>query len=108
MSEASAPSLAGGRLALAPVRVFPAAGSQADLSRASGFLVVDPGGRLIGRVEGPTFGASIETPAALTVSFGFLWLRRCIVGAASIEQIDDGAKVVGLRIDRRALRAGRA
>ena len=44
----------------------------------------------------------------LTVSWGFLWLRRCLVAAESIEQIDDGTKVIGLRIERQALRAGRA
>jgi hypothetical protein len=96
------------RLAVAPATEFPLPGRQTDLRSVSGFLVVDSRGRLVGRVEGPTFDASFGTSAAMTVSFGFLWLRRCLVAAESIEQIDDGTKVIGLRIDRKALRVGRA
>jgi hypothetical protein len=96
------------RPALARVRAAGPSRPQTELSRVSGFLVVDPRGRLVGRVEGPTFAASNGTPAALTVSFGFLWLRRCVVSAGSIEQIDDTTRVVGLRVGRGALRAGRA
>jgi len=96
------------RCAAAPVREFPLPGRQTDLRRVAGFLVVDSRGRLVGRVEGPAFDASFGSSAAMTVSFGFLWLRRCRVAAESIEQIDDGTKVIGLRIERRALRTGRA
>ena len=45
-----------------------------------------------------------ETPDALSVRSGFLARRRRIVPAASIEQIDDGTKVIGLRIERDAIR----
>ena len=110
MTEAFATPLATTRqhLAVAPAFGFPLPGRQIDLRRVAGFLVVDSRGRLVGRVEGPTYEASFGSSAALTVSFGFLWLRRCRVAAESIEQIDDGTKVIGLRVDRRALRAGRA
>ncbi len=110
MTEAFATPFATRRrhLAAAPVREFPLPGRQIDLRRVAGFLVVDSRGRLVGRVEGPTFAASFGSSAALTVSFGFLWLRRCRVAAESIEQVDAGTKVIGLRIERRALRTGRA
>ena len=92
------------RLALATGAEFPLPGRQTDLRSVSGFLVVDSRGRLVGRVEGPTFAASFGTPAAMTVSFGFLWLRRCRVAAESIEQIDDGTRVIGLRVDRESIK----
>ena len=109
MTEAFAPPFSSQQLTRAPVRELVHFEPQvdptgADLTRVSGYLVVDLRGRLVGRVEGPTF----ERPAVLTVSFGFLWLRRCLVAAESIEQIDNGTRVIGLRIDRQALRAGRA
>jgi hypothetical protein len=110
MTEAFASPFAPTRshLAPAPVREFPLPGRQTDLRQVVGFLVVDSGGRLVGRVEGPTFDASFGSSAAITVSFGFLWLRRCRVAAESVEQIDHGTKVISLRIDRKALRTGRA
>jgi hypothetical protein len=38
------------------------------------------------------------------VRSGFLSRRRSIVPAESIEQIDDGAKVIGLRVERESIR----
>jgi hypothetical protein len=76
-----------------------------DLRRTSGFLVADAHGRIVGRVEGPMYGTSPETPDALSVRFGFLARRRRLVPADSIEQIDDGSKVIGLRVPREAIRA---
>ncbi|HEY3181945.1 MAG TPA: hypothetical protein VGJ77_03850 [Gaiellaceae bacterium] len=75
-----------------------------DLRRTSGFLVADVRGRIVGRVEGPMYGTSPETPDALSVRFGFLARRRRLVPADSIEQIDDGSKVIGLRVDRESIR----
>ena len=75
-----------------------------DLRRTSGFLVADARGRVVGRVEGPMYGTSPETPDALSVRFGFLSRRRRLVPAESIEQIDDGTKVIGLRVDRETIR----
>jgi len=75
-----------------------------DLRRTSGFLVADVRGRIVGRVEGPMYGTSPETPDALSVRFGFIARRRRLVPADSIEQIDDGSKVIGLRVDRESIR----
>ena len=43
-------------------------------------------------------------PDALSVRSGFFARRRRLVPAESIEQIDDGAKVIGLRVDRESIR----
>jgi hypothetical protein len=85
-------------------RKRPSAPGAIDLRRTSGFLVADARGRVVGRVEGPMYGASSETPDALSVRFGFLSWRRRLVPAASIEQIDDRTKVIGLRVEREAIR----
>ena len=75
-----------------------------DLRETTGFLVADARGRIVGRVECPMYGTSPETPDALSVRSGFFARRRRLVPAESIEQIDDGTKVIGLRIDRDAIR----
>jgi hypothetical protein len=75
-----------------------------DLRRTAGFLVADAQGRLVGRVECPMYGTSPETPDALSVKSGWLGRRRRLVAVESIEQVDDGAKVIGLRVDREAVR----
>jgi hypothetical protein len=74
-----------------------------DLRRTAGFLVADAQGRLVGRVECPMYGTSPDTPDALSVKSGWLGRRR-LVAVESIEQVDDGAKVIGLRVDREAVR----
>ena len=71
-----------------------------DLSQTAGFLVADARGRIVGKVECPMYGSSPETPDALSVRSGFLARRRHLVPAESIEQIDDGSRVIGLRVDR--------
>jgi hypothetical protein len=75
-----------------------------DLRRTAGFLVADAKGRVIGRVECPMYGTSPEEPDALSVRSGWLARRRRLVPADSIEQIDDGSRVIGLRVDRKAIR----
>jgi hypothetical protein len=75
-----------------------------DLTQTTGFLVADNGGRVVGTVECPMYGTSPENPDALSVRSGFFPRRRRIVPADSIEQIDDGAKVIGLRVDRESIR----
>ncbi len=71
-----------------------------DLRRTAGFLVADSHGRVVGRVECPMYGTSPETPDALSVRAGLFGRRRRLVAADSIEQIDSGTKVIGLRIGR--------
>ena len=75
-----------------------------DLRSTAGFLVADARGRVVGKVEGPMYGTSPESPDALSVRSGFFSRRRRIVPAESIEQIDDGAKVIGRRVDRESIR----
>jgi len=71
-----------------------------DLRATAGFLVADAKGRVVGRVECAMYGSSAETPDALSVRSGFLSRRRRLVPAESIEQIDDGCRVIGLRVER--------
>jgi hypothetical protein len=75
-----------------------------DLRSTAGFLVADARGRVVGRVECPMYGSSPETPDALSVRSGFLSRRRRLVPADSIEQIDGGSKVIGLRVERNSIR----
>jgi hypothetical protein len=75
-----------------------------DLRATAGFLVADARGRVVGRVECPMYGSSPETPDALSVRSGFFSRRRRLVPAETIEQIDDGTKVIGLRVERSSIR----
>ncbi len=75
-----------------------------DLRHTTGYLVADARGRVVGRVECPMYGSSPETPDALSVRSGFLARRRRLVPAETIEQIDGGTRVIGLRIERDSIR----
>ena len=75
-----------------------------DLRNTTGYLVADARGRVVGKVECPMYGTSPETPDALSVRSGFLSRRRRLVPAETIEVIDGGSRVIGLRIDRDAIR----
>ena len=75
-----------------------------DLRETIGYLVADARGRIVGRVECAMFGSSPEVPDALSVRSGFL-ARRRLVPAESIEQIDGRTRVIGLRIERDAIRS---
>lgn len=50
------------------------------------------------------YGTSPEEPDALSVRGGTFLRRRHLVPVDSIEQIDDGTKVIGLRVDRESIR----
>ena len=76
----------------------------ADLSSTTGFVVADNVGRLVGRVECPMYGTAPDVPDALSVRSGFLSRKRRLVPADTIEQIDLRSGVVGLRIEREAIR----
>src|ERR1044071_5919802 len=71
-----------------------------DLRSTAGFLVADAKGRVVGTVECPMYGTSPETPDALSVRSGLFARRRRLVPAESIEQIDNGTRVIGLRAER--------
>jgi hypothetical protein len=75
-----------------------------DLRRTAGFVVADASGRVVGTVECPMYGTSPEKPDALSVRSGWLSRRRRLVPAESIEQVDNGAKVIGLRVERESIR----
>jgi hypothetical protein len=75
-----------------------------DLRETTGYLVADSRGRIVGKVECPMYGTSPEMPDALAVRSGFLARRRRLVPADTIEQIDGGTRVIGLRIDRESIR----
>ncbi len=76
-----------------------------DLTGTAGFLVADARGRVVGRVEGPIYGSSGGTPDALSVRFSLRRWRRRLVPASAIAAIDERTKVIGLGIDRDAIRA---
>ena len=50
------------------------------------------------------YGSSPNTPDALAVRSGFLPRRLRLVPAESIEQIDGGTRVIGLRVERESIR----
>ena len=75
------------------------------LLETPGYLVADARGRVVGRVECPMYGTQPDLPDALSVRRGFFGRRRRLVPAAAIEQIDLSSGVVGLSVDREALRS---
>jgi hypothetical protein len=74
-----------------------------DLRRTTGYLVADARGRLVGRVECPMYGRSAEEPDALAVRSGFFARRRRLVPAETIELIDGGTRIIGLRVERETI-----
>ena len=79
--------------------------ARVDLNRTAGFRVADARGRAVGRVEGPEYRASVESPEAISVRFSVLRWRRRLVPADAIEVIDDHTRRIGLRIERSAISA---
>ena len=78
--------------------------SASELRDATGYLVADSRGRVVGKVECPMYGTAPDVPDALSVRSGFLSRKRRLVPADTIEQIDLRSGVVGLRIEREAIR----
>ena len=76
-----------------------------DLRTTSGFLVADRRGRLVGRVECPMYGTRPDEPDALAVRSGFFSRRRRLVPAETIDQIDGLSGVIGLRVEREAIKS---
>ena len=75
-----------------------------DLRSTRGYLVADNRGRLVGRVESPMYGTQPDVPDALAVRSGWFARKRRLVPAEAIEDIDGGAKVIALRVERDGLR----
>jgi hypothetical protein len=76
-----------------------------NLDRTIGFLVADARGRVVGKVECPMYGRVEDVPDALAVRSGFLSRRRRLVPAEAIVEIDDRSRVIGLGVDREAIRS---
>jgi len=76
-----------------------------DLRRTAGFVVADRQGRLVGKVECPMYGTAPDVPDALSVKAGLFSRRRRLVPADTIDQIDGAVGVIGLRVDREAIRS---
>jgi hypothetical protein len=77
----------------------------AALLETPGYLVADARGRVVGRVECPMYGTQPDVPDALAVRKGFFARRRRLVPAEAIDRIDGWSGVVGLRVEREALRS---
>jgi hypothetical protein len=75
-----------------------------DLNATNGFLVADARGRVVGRVECPMYGTAPDKPDALSVRSGFFSRRRRLVPAHAIDQIDGLTGVIGLNVERDAIR----
>ena len=75
-----------------------------NLTATTGFLVADNRGRIVGKVECPMYGTAPDVPDALSVKSGLFSRRRRLVPADTIEQIDGTSGVIGLRVDREAIR----
>jgi hypothetical protein len=76
-----------------------------NLDRTIGFLVADARGRIVGKVEAPMYGRVEDIPDALAVRSGFLSRRRRLVPAETIVEIDDRSRVIGLGVEREAIRS---
>jgi hypothetical protein len=69
----------------------------------SGYLVTDARGRWVGRVECSMYGTAPDEPDAIAVRSGRVVHRHFIVPLTAIDEIDDRAEVIGLRLDRSKL-----
>ena len=76
-----------------------------DLRRTAGFVVADRRGRVVGKVECPMYGTAPNIPDALSVKSGMFSRRRRLVPADAIDQIDGASGVIGLRVEREAIRS---
>jgi hypothetical protein len=74
-----------------------------DLRSTSGYLVADARGRLLGRVESPMYGTRPDEPDAVSVRKRFLG-KRHLVPVEAIQSVDDESGVIGLRVEREAIR----
>jgi hypothetical protein len=76
-----------------------------DLDQTRGFLVADARGRIVGKVECPMYGRVEDVPDAIAVRSGFLSRRRRLVPAEAIVEIDGRTRVIGLGVEREAIRS---
>jgi hypothetical protein len=76
-----------------------------NLDQTRGFLVADARGRIVGKVECPMYGRVEDVPDAIAVRSGFLSRRRRLVPAEAIVEIDGRTRVIGLGVEREAIRS---
>jgi hypothetical protein len=76
-----------------------------NLDQTRGFLVADARGRIVGKVECAMYGRVEDVPDALAVRSGFLSRRRRLVPAEAIVEIDGRTRVIGLGVEREAIRS---
>jgi hypothetical protein len=76
-----------------------------NLDETRGFLVADARGRIVGKVECAMYGRVEDIPDALAVRSGFLSRRRRLVPADAIVEIDGRTRVIGLGVEREAIRS---
>ena len=76
-----------------------------NLDETRGYLVADVSGRIVGRVECAMYGREQDVPDALAVRSGFLARRRRLVPADAIVEIDGRSRVIGLGVERDAIRS---
>lgn len=75
-----------------------------DLSRITGYLVADRTGHLVGKVECAMYGTAPDLPDAVSVKSRPFSRHRLIVPANTIAEVDCTSGVVGLNVDRSAIR----
>lgn len=75
-----------------------------DLRPTTGYLVADRTGHLLGKVECAMYGTTPDLPDALSVRSRHFSRHRLLVPAAAIAEVDGASGVVGLSVDRRAIR----
>jgi hypothetical protein len=75
-----------------------------DLTKTTGFVVADNGGRVVGTVECPMYGTYPDVPDALSVRAGRFSRQRRLVPADTIAEIDPTSGVVALRVARETIR----
>ena len=76
-----------------------------NLDETRGYLVADVSGRIVGTVECAMYGREQGVPDALAVRSGFLARRRRLVPADAIVEIDGRSRVIGLGVERDAIRS---
>jgi hypothetical protein len=75
-----------------------------DLRRTTGYLVADRTGHLLGKVECAMYGTTPDVPDALSVKSRPFSRHRLLVPADAIADVDGASGVVGLSVDRHAIR----
>jgi hypothetical protein len=74
-----------------------------DLRGTVGFRVTDCDDHLVGKVESPMYGRAPDRPDAVSVRLGRFSLKRYVVPAESVREIDSATGVMRLLVERREI-----